>query len=92
MPRVFLVTSSLQNRELPVLFAVVAALGSIQIAHALGLSPAVGAFIAGMLLGESPFATQVRADLAVLRTLLVTLFFSSIGCSRTPRGSHRMRC
>ncbi len=84
VPRVLLATSSLRNRELPVLFAVVGALASIYVAHELGLSPAVGAFIAGMLLGESPFATQVRADLSVLRTLLVTVFFSSIGMLADP--------
>ncbi len=84
VPKVLLATSSLQNRELPVLFAVVGALSSIYAAHELGLSPAVGAFIAGMLLGESPFATQVRADLSVLRTLLVTVFFSSIGMLANP--------
>ena len=37
-------------------------------AHQLGLSPAIGAFLAGMLLAESPFATQVRADMSALRT------------------------
>jgi len=84
VPRVLLATSALQNRELPVLFAVVVALCSIYVAHEFGLSPAVGAFIAGMLLGESPFATQVRSDLSVLRTLLVTVFFSSIGMLANP--------
>ncbi len=84
VPRVLLATASLKNRELPVLFAVVGALCAIYTAHELGLSPAIGAFIAGMLLGESPFATQVRADLSVLRTLLVTVFFSSIGMLADP--------
>lgn len=78
-PRLILVAARLRNRELPVLFAVVAALASIWGAHKMGLSPALGAFIAGMLLAGSPYATQVRADLAVLRTLLVTVFFSSVG-------------
>ncbi len=84
VPKVLLATSSLRNRELPVLFAVVGALGSIYAAHELDLSPAVGAFIAGMMLGDSPLATQVRADLSVLRTLLVTVFFSSIGMLGNP--------
>ncbi|MCA8959100.1 MAG: cation:proton antiporter [Planctomycetes bacterium] len=85
VPRVLLATSSLRNRELPVLVAVFGALSAIYIAHSLGLSPAVGAFIAGMLLGESPLATQVRADLSVLRTLLVTVFFCSVGMLADPR-------
>jgi CPA2 family monovalent cation:H+ antiporter-2 len=37
-----------------------------------------------MLLAESPFATQIRADVASIRTLLVTLFFSSIGMLGDP--------
>ncbi|UCG06350.1 MAG: cation:proton antiporter, partial [Desulfobacterales bacterium] len=49
-----------------------------------GLSPALGAFLAGMLLAESPFATQIRADIGSLRTLFVTLFFTSIGMLANP--------
>jgi CPA2 family monovalent cation:H+ antiporter-2 len=67
------------NRELTVLLAIVVGLGSTWGAHALNISPALGAFIAGMLLGESPFATQLRADIGSLRTVMVTLFFASVG-------------
>lgn len=67
------------NRELTVLFAVSTGLGATWAAHAAGISPALGAFVAGMLLGESPFATQVRSDIGSLRTLMVTLFFASVG-------------
>ncbi len=69
----------IKNRELPILFSIVAAIGSAYAAHRVGLSPALGAFVAGIMIGESPIATQVRADVAALRTLFVTLFFSSIG-------------
>ena len=74
-----------RNRELPLLLAVTSGLGSAVTAHALGLSPAIGAFLAGMLLAESPFATQVRADVSALRTLLMTLFFGSIGMFGNPQ-------
>lgn len=67
------------NRELSILLAVVTCLGAVWIAQSLGLSPTLGAFIAGMLLGESPFSTQIRADVGALSTLFVTLFFASIG-------------
>lgn len=73
-----------RNRELPTLLAVVAALGAAWVAHRLGLSPALGAFMAGILLAESPFATQIRAEVGSLRTLFVTLFFSSIGMLGDP--------
>lgn len=68
-----------RNRELPLLLAVASGLGSALGAHALGLSPALGAFLAGMMLAETPFATQVRSDIGSLRTVLLALFFGSIG-------------
>jgi len=73
-----------RNRDLPILLAIVTGLGSSWAAHKLGLSPALGAFVAGMLLAGSPFATQIRGDIASIRTLLVTLFFSSIGMLGDP--------
>ncbi|MFQ5590142.1 MAG: cation:proton antiporter [Phycisphaerae bacterium] len=73
-----------RNRELPILLAIVTFLGAGWVAHRLGLSAALGAFLAGMLLAESPFATQIRSDVASLRTLFVTLFFSSIGMVGDP--------
>ncbi|MDP7062817.1 MAG: cation:proton antiporter [Planctomycetota bacterium] len=84
MPKVLNNPSLLRNRDLPILLTIVTGLGSAWGAHTLGLSPALGAFVAGMLLAESPFATQIRADIASLRTLLVTLFFSSIGMLGDP--------
>ncbi len=73
-----------RNRDLPILLAMVTAVGSAWVSHKLGLSPVLGAFMAGLLLAESPFATQIRADVAPLRTLFVTLFFSSIGMLSNP--------
>lgn len=67
------------NRELTILLAILSAMGAIAGAHAVGLSPALGAFLAGMLLAESPFATQIRSDIDAIRTLFVVLFFTSIG-------------
>ncbi|MFM7058122.1 MAG: cation:proton antiporter [Planctomycetota bacterium] len=73
-----------QNRELMVLLSVVVGLGATWSAHAAGLSPALGAFVAGMFLGNSPFAFQIRADVASLRIVLVTLFFGSVGLLADP--------
>ena len=67
------------NRELTMILAVLSGIGSTWSAHAVGLSPAIGAFAAGILLAESPFATQIRADTEAIRTLFVTLFFTSVG-------------
>jgi CPA2 family monovalent cation:H+ antiporter-2 len=73
-----------RDRELLVLLAVVLAIGSALAAHSLALSPALGAFIAGMMLAESPFATQIRADVGGLRILFITLFFASVGMLGDP--------
>lgn len=68
-----------RNRELTVLLAVVTGLGATLLAHNVGISPALGAFVAGMLLGSSAFATQIRADVSSLRVVLLTLFFGAAG-------------
>ena len=73
-----------RNRELTVLLSVVTGLGAAFAAHAAGISPALGAFIAGMFLGSSPFATQIRADISSLRVVLLTLFFGSAGMVADP--------
>ena len=72
------------NRELTVLLAISVGLGAAWAAHAVHISPALGAFVAGMLLGESPFATQIRADIGALRIIMVTLFFASVGMLAKP--------
>ena len=84
VPRILELDKWSRNRELPILFAIVLALGSAYGAHAAGVSPAIGAFVAGVVLGGSPMATQIRADVSSLRTLLVTMFFSSIGLLGDP--------
>jgi len=72
------------NRELSILLACTVGMGAAWAAHTLGVSPALGAFMAGMLLGESPFAVQIQADIGSLRTIMVTLFFASVGMLAKP--------
>ncbi len=78
--------------DLPILLAVVIAVGAAWMSHKLGFSPVLGAFVAGMLLAESPFAIQIRANIIPFRTVFVTLFFSSIGLLSNPAwvGEHWM--
>ncbi len=78
-PALLSVKGLFANRELSVLLAISVGLGATWAAHALGISPALGAFVAGMLLGGSPFATQIQADIGALRIIMVTLFFASVG-------------
>lgn len=84
VPRLFSQRAWQRNRDLPILLAMILALGSAWAAHQLRLSPALGAFSAGVLLAVSPFATQIRADVRPLSTVLVTLFFASIGMFGDP--------
>jgi CPA2 family monovalent cation:H+ antiporter-2 len=84
VPRLLGTRTMMRNRQLPILLATVTALGSAWAAHAVNISPALGAFVAGMLLAGSPFAVQVRADVVSLRTVLVTLFFSAVGMYARP--------
>lgn len=84
VPRLLNLKQWARNREHPVLLAIVSAIGSAVAAHAVGISPAIGAFIAGLMLAGSPFATQVRADVGAIRTVLVTLFFASVGMMASP--------
>jgi len=84
MPWLLRLETLRHSRDLPILMAIVVGLGAAWTSHEFGLSPALGAFVAGMLLAASPFATQVRADISSIQTLLVTLFFGSIGMLGDP--------
>ncbi len=84
VPQLFNIRQWVKNRDLPILLAIVIALGAVVAAHRVGISPATGAFIAGVLLGQSPFAVQIRADVSSIRTLLVTVFFTAIGLLGDP--------
>jgi monovalent cation:H+ antiporter-2, CPA2 family len=85
LPRILRTSVLFANRELLILLAALLSLGSAWVAHSLGISPALGAFVAGMVLAESPYALQVRADIGTLRTLFVTVFFVSIGMLGNPQ-------
>jgi len=84
LPRLLSTQTAVRNRDFSILLAIVTVTGASWLSHALGFSPVLGAFVAGMVLAESPFATQIRADIVPLQTLFVTLFFSSIGMFSNP--------
>ena len=47
-----------------------------------GLSMALGAFLAGLLLAETEFSLQVESDIAPYRGLLLGLFFMTVGTQK----------
>jgi CPA2 family monovalent cation:H+ antiporter-2 len=67
------------NRELPVVLAVGTGVLAAWLSHELGLSAALGAFVAGLALANSPFSRQIRADVTGLKAIFLTIFFASIG-------------
>jgi CPA2 family monovalent cation:H+ antiporter-2 len=68
-----------QTRELFLLGVVVLALGTALVTQFAGLSLAFGAFLAGLVVAESDYRTQVVAESLPLRDLFASLFFVSVG-------------
>ncbi|WP_342359223.1 monovalent cation:proton antiporter-2 (CPA2) family protein [Terrarubrum flagellatum] len=66
-------------RELMTAAALLVVLGSAMLMEEVGLSMALGAFLAGLLLAESNFKHQLEADIEPFRGLLLGLFFMSVG-------------
>jgi len=60
-------------------FAVLLVLGAALITEHIGLSMAMGAFLAGLLISDSPYRHQVMAEIHPFRGLLLGLFFMSMG-------------
>nr|WP_239482111.1 monovalent cation:proton antiporter family protein [Pseudomonas insulae] len=79
LPRLFHEVASARSPELFVLLVLVLVLMTAALTHLLGLSPALGAFLAGMLLGESHYRHQIEADIRPFRDILLGLFFVSVG-------------
>ena len=71
-------------RELYVMMAVAVCLGAALVTQRLGLSPALGAFLAGLLVSESEYSHQVVAEILPFRDLFSSLFFIGIGMLLAP--------
>ncbi|MBK9132220.1 MAG: cation:proton antiporter [Gammaproteobacteria bacterium] len=71
--------ASSRSSELFTLTALLMALAAAWFTHFAGLSLALGAFLAGMMLGETEFRHQVEADIRPFRDVLLGLFFITIG-------------
>jgi len=84
MPRIVNAVIRSGVRELYVMMAVAFCLGAALLTQSLGLSPALGAFLAGLLVSESEYAHQVVAEILPFRDLFSSLFFISIGMLLAP--------
>ena len=73
--------SAARAREVMTAAALLVVLGSAMLMQLSGLSMALGAFLAGVLLSESTFRHQLEADIEPFRGILLGLFFMSVGMS-----------
>ncbi len=75
----FSAIASLKSEELFVATTLLIVLGTAWATNELGLSLALGAFVAGLLVAETEYAYQVEADIKPFKGLLMGLFFMTIG-------------
>jgi monovalent cation:proton antiporter-2 (CPA2) family protein len=79
--RFFQLLASSGAREVMTASALLVVLGTALLMDKVGLSMAMGAFLAGVLLAESNFRHQLEADIEPFRGILLGLFFMSVGMS-----------
>ena len=77
----FRILANVQAREVMTAAALLVVLGAALAMQIGGLSMAMGAFLAGVLLSESSFRHQLEADIEPFRGILLGLFFLSVGMS-----------
>ncbi len=76
---VFRLLAQVGTREIFVIGALLTVLGAALVMAQFGLSMALGAFVAGVMLADSPWRHEVEADIEPFRGLLLGLFFISVG-------------
>ncbi|HKY83140.1 MAG TPA: monovalent cation:proton antiporter-2 (CPA2) family protein [Sphingobium sp.] len=69
----------LGERELFVAVGLFTVLAAAALMHALHLSTALGAFVAGVMLADSPYRHEIEADVEPFRSILLGLFFLAVG-------------
>jgi len=79
VPRVLDRVAQIRGGELFSLLALLIVLGSALTAEALGLTLAVGAFLAGVSASGSPYAHQLFSEVVPLRGVLLGIFFTAVG-------------
>ncbi|HJS11987.1 cation:proton antiporter, partial [Sphingopyxis sp.] len=67
------------ERELFVVVGLLTILASAALMHSLHLSTALGAFIAGVMLADSPYRHEIESDVEPFRLILLGLFFLAVG-------------
>lgn len=75
----FRLIGGLGEREMFVVAALFTIVAAAALMQALGLSAALGAFVAGVMLADSPYRHELEADVEPFRSILLGLFFLAVG-------------
>jgi glutathione-regulated potassium-efflux system protein KefB len=75
----FRLIGRLGERELFVVAGLFTVIAASALMHMLGLSVALGAFVAGVMLAESPYRHELESDVEPFRSILLGLFFLAVG-------------
>ena len=75
----FRLIGRLGERELFVVAGLFTVIGAAALMRHFGLSTALGAFVAGVVLAESPYRHELESDVEPFRSILLGLFFLSVG-------------
>lgn len=70
-----------KSHELSVASALLVVIGTALVVHSVGLSMALGAFVAGVLLADSEYRHELESNLEPFKGLLLGLFFMAVGMS-----------
>lgn len=77
--RLFSLIGRLGEREMFIVAGLTVVIGAAALMEWLGLSAALGAFIAGVMLADTPYRHELEADIEPFRSILLGLFFLSVG-------------
>ncbi len=81
IPRILLRVARTRDREVFLLSVIALGLAVAWAGSSLGLSLAIGAFLAGLILSESDYGHQALASLLPFRDVFLSIFFVSVGMS-----------
>ncbi len=79
MPKIIYQLAKMRMREAFTIGILLLILGTGYLTHSLGLSMALGAFIAGLILAESDYHSQILSDIMPIKDAFNSIFFVSVG-------------
>jgi CPA2 family monovalent cation:H+ antiporter-2 len=84
LPRLLRLAAEVRSRDAFTLAIFLGSIGTAWLTSLFGVSMALGAFLGGLVLGETEFSHQIHAELRPLRDVLASLFFVSMGMLISP--------